>query len=97
MATLQNQQLPASPQAPWAGTNLGRIILASSLIIIIIIVAVFTYWLLVLKPQVESQPPITNTPIQASSSAKTATPSATSSATPSAKQATQSATASAKK
>jgi hypothetical protein len=80
MPQLPNQQLPPYPQAKEGerGLNWASVAVVSSIIIFILIIAVFAYWFLVLRPQVESQPKDTSTPStkETNSSEKPASPSA---------------------
>ncbi|MEX0616831.1 MAG: PsbP-related protein [Candidatus Woykebacteria bacterium] len=78
MPTLQNQQLPAYPNQSTSGKgiNWAAVSAVSSIIIFVLIIAVLGYWWLVIRPEVESQPPIQATSTkQASPSAKPATKS----------------------
>lgn len=82
MPQLENQQLPAYRQRPQSnqgrrGINWAMVALVSSIIIFILIIAIFAYWFFVLRPIVESQPPLPTPPTEeASPSAEPATPSA---------------------
>lgn len=84
MPELPNQQLPAESPPPWSNLskksfeiNWAQLTIVSSILIFIIILAVLAYWLFVLRPKLESQPPLPS-PIkkEASPSAEPASPSA---------------------